>query len=84
MTQHSEAAWLIEMKLGHGTGNYWCGPDDFFKAMPTWGTVDNAIRFARKVDAEAIIKRLNTVPHIRVEIIATEHMWLDSAIERGQ
>jgi hypothetical protein len=64
-----EIGWLIEMPAGRwGTGFYWRGPH----ASWSWGTVDEAIRFARKVDAERVIEMLDESP-----LEACEHIWSD-------
>ena len=73
----SETAWLIEMPSARwGTGFYWCSRRPIVGNH--WGTIDEAIRFARKVDAERVIESLiaDDRKHRR-EIVyeACEHEW---------
>ncbi len=60
-----QSVWLIE-----GAGVYWCGrgPSDFGK------DVEEAVRFARQVDAERV---LHWIIPATVSIVCrtVEHMW---------
>lgn len=67
-------AWLVEMLTGHGHGNYWCPRNE-----SNWTTIDHAVRFSRKEDAERVILMLRE--HDRrsgrlIEYAATEHEWV--------
>lgn len=51
-----ERAWVIEMPSARwGTGFYWIGVAEYGE----WGTIDKAVRFTRKVDAENVIASLH-------------------------
>jgi len=78
-----EKAWLIEsVNARWGTGYFWRGLNQF----ECWGTIDKAVRFARKQDAEAVIDSLQK--HERRYggtagvYEACEHEWADAA--RGE
>ena len=64
-----EIGWLIELARPGAQPRYWCGGVD--SADPDDWTTDanEAIRFARSVDAERVGNTLEQ------PVIATEHMW---------
>ena len=67
-------SWLVEMLTGYGYGNYWCPRNG-----SNWTTVNNAVRFSRKEDAERVILMLRE--HDRrsgrlINYVATEHEWV--------
>lgn len=72
------AAWLIEMPAARwGTGYCWKGVGDFNE----WGSIEEAVRFARKEDADRVIssltaegKRRNGSRH-DLKLEACEHFW---------
>lgn len=72
-----EAAWLIEFE----TGNNWFSPgwrDEKWDWI--WPDANQAVRFARKEDAEAVIltfRRFDTTFFAHNKFIATEHLWVD-------
>lgn len=77
-----EVVWLVEWKIGWGTGNYWCGFDRNNDRL--WGSVNEAIRFSRKQDAEKIIFALGEWERLGIKrreppIVATEHIWTDGS-----
>ena len=67
----SEQGWLIEGKNYDGTANYWAG----WKSGYTFNTFSSdsleAIRFARKEDAERCIRAL----FCYAEVAAVLHQW---------
>lgn len=79
----TERSWLIEMPAARwGTGFYWTGVAEYKE----WGTIDKAVRFSRKADADAVIASLKErSPYERMELEACEHEWpavgIASAIE---
>ena len=77
-----ETAWLIESVKGRwGTGYFWRGVGEF----ETWGTIEKAVRFARKEDAEQVIESLllnhkHKYGHgLDVKYEACKHVWLGGA-----
>lgn len=66
-----EKGWLIELKPSVVSVPTWFGDDD--SGVLGW-TIDNlkAIRFARKKDAETVIRLEGFT-----EAFASEHMWCD-------
>lgn len=63
-----ETAWLIEMPAARwGTGYFWIGP----RKWSEWGQIEDAIRFSRKADADAVIALLDH----RIKYESCEHMW---------
>jgi hypothetical protein len=74
----NETAWLIEIQIG-GRAVWWraianCGR--------TWTTDANeAVRFARKGDAERVIRGLRGDDPVMAGAIATEHMWCAAPAE---
>ncbi len=77
--EQEQIAWLIEMPAARwGTGYCWGGPE-------VWTSIEHAIRFARKEDAEAIIETLkvyNRKGALSIEYEACEHLWVDAAGRR--
>lgn len=66
-----ETAWLIEHR---GTGHaptYWAGGKEF--------TFDHlrAIRFARKEDAEQVMRSTEQMKYTTRDLVAADHMWCD-------
>lgn len=83
----SEVAWLIEAfpaePFGHG--NYWHADGSSYGG--TFGTVNEATRFARKQDAEAVIQSIALRRYLDagMRIDATEHEWCAVAMTaRGE
>ena len=67
-----EKAWLIEMPAARwGTGFYWTNEYTWSQ----WGTIDKAIRFARKIDADRIIAAINREEYEKLVLEACEHEW---------
>jgi len=71
-------AWLIENVAARwGTGYFWKGVHEF----GSWGTVDEAVRFARKEDADRVIASLHADDKWRygyrqkLKYEACEHEW---------
>lgn len=65
-----ETGWLIEKPGARETPLWLCG---VIRSGPKW-TVDSyeAIRFARKLDADRMIAELELDPRVHT---ATEHQW---------
>lgn len=71
-----ETAWLIEQPDARwGTGYFWCGDK-----YPTWGTIDRAVRFSRKEDAEKVINAVDGM----LGAEACEHQWSAAAQGKGE
>lgn len=72
-----ETGWLIELKPSVVTEPTWYGDDD--SGVLGW-TTDNlkAVRFARKEDAEAVIRLEGFT-----EAFASDHMWCDYLSQMG-
>ncbi len=74
-----QTAWLIEMPAARwGTGYCWGGPE-------VWTSIEHAIRFARKEDAEAVIETLKVYNRkcvLSIEYEACEHLWIDAGAGR--
>lgn len=67
-----ETSWLLEVQLG-GRAVWWRARADCGR---TWTTDANeAIRFARKLDAERCRDALRNVDAFMADAIATDHMW---------
>jgi hypothetical protein len=65
----AESAWLIErggLALGFCRSSF----------SMRWHTFDNAIRFARREDAETAIQGLLAVPGFPTDAVAAEHEWI--------
>lgn len=74
-----EIGWLIEV-VRAGRPAWWAGDDidDPGVAAWTWDSLE-AVRFARKADAERVICGLLVNSLEAPEMRATEHVWDDSA-----
>lgn len=76
----SEVGWLVELQTR--TEVSWWGRTDDPDAGGVLGWTKNdkdALRFARKADAELLIE-----DHGWTEVRATEHMWVDPPIKRRE
>lgn len=75
MVPKDESAWLVESVEGRwGTGFYWAGVAEYGE----WGTIDKAVRFKRKEDAERVIASLlnRDGKYMRqMKYEACEHEW---------
>lgn len=72
-------AWLIEMRDVPGVGNYW--GDQVGRGIG-FGIIEKAVRFARKEDAEAVMRkdaRLREMIADGCRVEATEHAWIPAA-----
>lgn len=70
-----ESGWLIEIVMG-GRAWWWMADNGCGRQWTT--DANEAIRFARKLDAERLIQRLGST---RVDFrgaYATDHMWIPS------
>lgn len=74
-----ESAWLIESVGGRwGTGYFWRGVDD----GSAWGTIERAVRFARKEDADQVIESMYLDDKRKYrgrydeKYEACEHIWI--------
>jgi hypothetical protein len=65
-----ETAWLIETKSKPSL--WWTGFPDF-GSSEAWGTANQAIRFARKEDAEQCAIRQGALTS---DFVATSHEWI--------
>ena len=70
--QPDEVAWLIELRRSSQPPMWWTG---HVSCAPPWGTANQAVRFARKVDAEAVIRAVLSA-EIEKDCVATEHVWM--------
>jgi hypothetical protein len=66
----AEIAWLIETKSKPSM--WWTGFPDF-DSWEAWGTANQAIRFARKEDAEQCAIRQGALTS---DFVATSHEWI--------
>lgn len=67
-----ETGWLIEM-LVEGVPHWWSPRKGETPAQSGWSTMANdAIRYARKWDAEMVIEEIGWE-----DVTATEHQWSD-------
>ncbi len=83
LRRDADTAWLIEaVDARWGTGYFWRG----IAKYEGGGTIDEAVRFSRKEDAERVIESLRKhdsryggTPN---KYEACEHMWPDAAIAK--
>ena len=69
----AETGWLIENTIA-GRAVWWQARNDCGR---TWTTdASNAVRFARKEDAERVIGALHAFDDFLSDAIATDHMWV--------
>lgn len=70
-TVPTEASWCIELV---GANLYWTGAkyEGKYNGVDAWGSINSAVRFARKIDAELTMV-MQGIP--RNECSATEHIW---------
>lgn len=74
----TETGWLIENTIG-GRGVWWRARNECGR---TWTTdACDAIRFARKEDAERVIGALQKSDPFMSGAFATDHMWIDDTEE---
>lgn len=71
--EQSSTAWLIERSR---TPVSWLGVPLGCHGRPTWGTANDALRFAREEDAQRCAIVLGLPPD---SFRCTEHAWLDGA-----
>lgn len=83
--QGEAVAWLVEWKA-HGHGPQWWGFNHTPGKNATWcSDANNAIRFARKEDAERMrlhviaVAGLTGMHEYERSVSVTEHMWIDTA-----
>lgn len=83
--QGEAVAWLVEWKA-HGHGPQWWGFNHTPGKNATWcSDANNAIRFARKEDAERMrlhviaVAGLTGMHSYERSVSVTEHMWIDTA-----
>lgn len=79
--EEKDTAWLIEMPAARwGAGYFWIGLVEY----RTWGSVEEAVRFSRKDDAERVIASLHQQDERRygykqeLKYEACEHQWPSS------
>lgn len=81
--EEKDTAWLIEMLAARwGTGYFWKGVHEY----GSWGVIEEAVRFARKEDAERLIESLHAEDVRRygykqgLKYEACEHQWPPSPL----